>query len=224
MAIALDDLRSYCGGFQSEARADFFFEFWREVGEDSDRAGEFSDAHVFGGGHEARDIALRLRIPVGEFESEGDGLGVDAVRASDHGRVFELPRAALENFGETLKILRDDLRGLADEQGLRGVDDVIGGESVVKPAGVRANDFGDRGGEGDDVVADLGLDFVDALDAEVRALFDRAGRRPWGRGRLRRGFRWRRLRRRARCGSGFRRSRCGPSRVGCSAGSRWAPI
>ena len=65
--------------------------------------------------------------------------------------------------------------GLADEQGLRGVDDVVGGESVVEPAGMRADDFGDGGGEGDDVVADLGFDLVDALDAEVGALADGVG-------------------------------------------------
>ena len=161
--------------FNPRRRADFLFEFRREVGEDSDCAGELADAHVFGGGHEARDVALRFGIPVGDFESEGDGLGVDAVSAADHGRVFELPGAALEDFGEALQILRDDLRRLADEQGLRGVDDVVGGEAVVEPAGVRADDFGDGGGEGDDVVADFGFDLVDAFDAEVGALADGLG-------------------------------------------------
>ena len=105
VAIALDHLRGDRRGFQSQARADLLFEFGREVGEDADRAGELSDAHVFGGGHEARDVALRFGIPVGELESEGDGLGVDAVRASDHGRVFELPGAALEHVGEALRDL-----------------------------------------------------------------------------------------------------------------------
>ena len=44
-------------------------------------------------------------------------------------------------------------RRLPDEQGLRGVDDIVGGEAVVEPASVRADDFGHGGGEGDDVVA-----------------------------------------------------------------------
>jgi hypothetical protein len=56
------------GGFQSQARADLFFEFGREVSEDSDRAREFSYPHVFRGSHEACDVALRLGIPVGDFE------------------------------------------------------------------------------------------------------------------------------------------------------------
>ena len=63
-------------------------------------------------GHEAGDVALRFRIPVGQLEAESDGLGVDAVRAADHGRVLELPRAALEDFGEPLQVLRDDCGGL----------------------------------------------------------------------------------------------------------------
>jgi len=45
----------------------------------------------------------------------------------------------------------------------------------VEPAGLRSDDFGDRGGEGDDVVADFGLDFLDALQAEIGALADGFG-------------------------------------------------
>ena len=48
--------------------------------------------------------------------------------------------------------------GLADEQGLRGIDHVVRGEAVVEPAGMGADDFRHRGGEGDDVVADFGFD------------------------------------------------------------------
>ena len=40
---------------------------------------------------------------------------------------------------------------------------------------MRADDFGDRGGEGDDVVADLGFDLVDAVEVEVGALADGVG-------------------------------------------------
>ena len=77
------------------------------MGECSDRAGKLAHAQIFGGGLEARDIALRLRIPVGDFESEGDGLGVDAVGPPDHGSVFELPRATFEHIGEPLQVARN---------------------------------------------------------------------------------------------------------------------
>ncbi len=43
----------------------------------------------------------------------------------------------------------------------------------MEPAGVRAHDLGDRRGEGDDVVLDLGFNFEDALDVEAGAGADR---------------------------------------------------
>ena len=45
----------------------------------------------------------------------------------------------------------------------------------MEPAGVRADDFGDGGGEGDDVVLDLGFDLEDAVNVEVGACVDRLG-------------------------------------------------
>ena len=62
------------------------------------------------------------------------------------------------------------------------VDHVGGGEAEVEPAGGffgcegrRVDLLGDGGGEGDDVVANLGLDFVDAGDGEVAAGGDGVG-------------------------------------------------
>ena len=53
--------------------------------------------------------------PVGEFESEGDRLRMDPVRAADHGSVLELPGSALEDLGEAFQILCDDFRRLVDQ-------------------------------------------------------------------------------------------------------------
>src|SRR5579863_734675 len=145
------------------------------MGEDSHRAGELSYAHILGGSFESSDVALRLGIPVGDFESEGDGLGVDPVGAADRGRVFEFPGAALEDLGETLQIFFYDLGGLTNQEGLRGVDYVVGGEAVVEPAGFGADELGNGGGEGDDVVADFGFDLVDAFEAEVGEFADGFG-------------------------------------------------
>ena len=97
VAVALDHLRRDGGGFQSQPLADALFELGAEVGEGADGSGELAHAHVFGGAAKARDVALGLGVPVGQLESEGDGLGVDAVGAADHGRVFELPGAAFED-------------------------------------------------------------------------------------------------------------------------------
>ena len=169
VAIALNDLRGDGGGIESEAGTHFFFELGREVGEGSDCSGKFTDTEIFGGGLKADDVALCFGIPVGDFESESDGFGVDAVGSADHGSVFELPSAAFEDFGETEKISGDERRSLLNEEGLRGIDDVVRGQSVVKPAGVRADDFGDGSGEGDDIVFDFGFDLEDAIDIDIGA-------------------------------------------------------
>ena len=146
------------------------------MGEDSHRARKLPDPHVFGRRSKSRDIALRLRVPVRQLEAKRNGLGVNAVRASHHGRVFEFPRAAFEHLRQPLQILRNQRRGLRDEQRLRRVNHVIRGESVMKPARVRADDLGHRRSEGNHIVAHLGLDLLDALHAEIGALADRVRR------------------------------------------------
>ena len=93
------------------------------------------------------------------------------------GVCFELEGAALEDFGEADDTGADDGGGVLELEGLRGVDDIGGGEAVVEPAGaVGVGDvLGDGGGEGDDVVADFGFDLVDAVDGEVAAVTDSVG-------------------------------------------------
>jgi hypothetical protein len=176
VSIALDHLRRNRGSFQSQPRADLLFEFRREMREDANCARELAHTHVFRSGHEPRNVALRLGIPVGDLEAECDGLSVNAVSAPDHGSVLKLPRASLQNFGEALQILRNDLRRLPREQRLGGVDDIVGSKAVVEPARMRPDDFRDSGSEGDDVVAYFGFDLVDAFDAKVSALADGASR------------------------------------------------
>jgi len=65
------------------------------------------NAQVFTGGLETRDVALRLGIPVCNLEAERDWFGVDAVRPTDHGCVFELPGAAFEHVREPIQIAGD---------------------------------------------------------------------------------------------------------------------
>src|SRR6266446_10139263 len=124
------------------------------MGKRSDRARELAHSQIFGGSFEARDVTLRLRVPVGDLESKGDRFGVDTVGAPDHRRVFELPGPAFEYLSKTLQVAGDQRRSLLDKQRLRRIDDVVRSEAVMEPAGVRANDFGHRRGEGDDVVFD----------------------------------------------------------------------
>ena len=103
--------------------------------------------------------------------------------AANAGGVLEFDGSALEDFGESDDSGADNGGGLLKLEGLCGVDDVGGGESVVEPArGYRVCDvLGDGGGEGDDVVADFRFDLVDAGDGEVALVADGVGGGLWTR-------------------------------------------
>ena len=184
-------------GLRPSCVADGFFVFGLEVAEGADGSGELADAEVFGGGVEAGEVALHLGVPEEELEAEGGGFGVDAVGAADDGGVLELDGALLQGFGERDDAGADDGGGFVELEGLRGVDDVGGGEAVVEPAGgFGVGDvLGYGGGEGDDVVTDFGFDLVDAVDGEGALVADGVGGGLAGRGRTWRGPARRRLRR-----------------------------
>src|SRR5581483_5958913 len=99
MAVALNYLRRNCGSLQAQPRTHLLLEFWGKVRENADRSREFSDPHIFGGSRESCNIALRFRIPVGNLESQGNRLGMDAMRPTDHWRIFEFPCSPLKNIG-----------------------------------------------------------------------------------------------------------------------------
>ena len=137
----------------------------------------FPTAILLRGFLEASGVAAVFRVPVGDFQAEGDGLGVHAVRAADFGRVLEFPGALFENFAEARDAFFDQTRSFADQEGLRGVHHVIGGEAVVQPArrfGI-ADRFLHDDGEGDHVMAYFGFDFVDAGDIDAGALAQLCG-------------------------------------------------
>ena len=69
--------------------------------------------------------------------------------------------------GERQNALANEPGGLFDLQRLGGVDHVVGSETVVQPTGFRADLFRHGGGEGDDVVLDLGLDLLNAGDVDI---------------------------------------------------------
>ena len=165
VTIALNDLRGNGRDVKAELLADFLFDFRAEVRGVADGAGDFAELHVAGGFAEAGDIALIFGKPVGDLEAEGDGLGMDAVGAADLRGVLKFVGAEIEDFAEEDEVAFDDVRGVADEEGLRGVHDVVGGHAVVQPAGGVGitNGFADGHGEGDDVVLDAGFEFVDVL-------------------------------------------------------------
>ena len=125
---------------------------------------------LLGGGFEAGDVAPHFGVPVEQLEAEGRRLGVDAVGSPDRGSVLEFEGAPLEDREQAYSIaVGNDGRGRFDLQRLRGVDDIVRSEPVVQPARFGADLFGDRGGEGDDVVPDFGLDLLNSLNVNLAA-------------------------------------------------------
>ena len=142
------------------------------MGEGADGARDLAHAQVFGGGPQTHQIAPGFAVPDGQLQPESDRLGMHAVGAADLHSVFELQGAPLQHGLEALQSGQQNPASLADLQGLRRIDDIVGGEPVVQPArrlgvtgGLHA--LGHRRGEGDHVVLDLLLDFENAGGIEA---------------------------------------------------------
>ena len=177
MAVALNDLRGNSGNIKSEALADLVLELGIEVSAVADGTGELADAHLLCREFEAFDVTKGFGVPVGQLESKGDRLSVHAVGAADHRRVFEFPGAAPEHVTQLLQVLADDCRSLLDQQGLCGVDHVVGSKAVVEPARIGADFLGDGSGESNHVVLYFGFDCLDAIQVEIAFFADSHGRR-----------------------------------------------
>src|SRR5690242_13662214 len=134
MPVPLDYLAGNGRRLQAKSGADRFFKLRTQVRQRSDCARYFSDAHVLGGVFKAHDVALGLRIPVGQLESEGRRLSVYTMSATDRRGLLKFKCAPLENGLQGLKIIADDQRGFVDLQRLGGIDHVVRGQAEVQPA------------------------------------------------------------------------------------------
>ncbi len=172
VAVAGDHLRGDRGGLEGQSCADLLFRIGRDVTEGADRAGKLADAQIVGGGFQALAPAHQLVIPQGEFQAEGDRLGMNTVGAPDLHGVFVFESPAAERCGECARVVQQQTRRFGQHQCLRGIDHVVGSQAVMQPArrvGVSGGRhfFGDSGGEGDDVVLHLAFDGVDSHDVET---------------------------------------------------------
>src|SRR5439155_19561745 len=87
------------------------------VGEGAHRARELAVADRGARRGEPASPAPELRVPAGAFEAEGDDLGVDAVRAADHGRAAMAERLGADRRAQALQ---------ADDQEIRRVPQLEG--------------------------------------------------------------------------------------------------
>ena len=83
MTVALDDLRGNRSDGQPEPLANALFDVWAKMRSIANRAGNFPDRHLRSGIAKTPLVALILGVPVGNFQAEGDGLGVNTVGAAD---------------------------------------------------------------------------------------------------------------------------------------------
>ena len=123
----------------------------------------------------ACQVAAGFLVPDGQLQPEGDRLGVHAVGAADLHGVLELQGAPLQHGAQRFQAAQQNGRSLLQQQRLRGIHHVVGGEPVVQPArgfgvpGAR-HGFGHRGGEGDHVVLHFLFDFENARHVEAGVL------------------------------------------------------
>src|SRR5579884_714273 len=125
----------------------------------------------------AVDVAFRFGIPVGELESEGRGLGMNAVSASDRRRVLKFKRTAFEHGFERFKIVANDQRSFVNLKCLRGIDDIVRRQSKMKPTRFRTNFLRDSRGECNYVVLNLGFERLDACKVEIAVFANGLGSR-----------------------------------------------
>ena len=175
--VALDHLGGDGRRLETKLLADAFFMFRLKMPKGAHGARELADAHLLGGEVEAGQAAHGLRMPIEQLEAKGRGFGVYSVGPPYGGRVLELERALLEDARQSQNAFTYEAGGFLDLQRLGGIDHVVRGEAIVEPARLRADLFGNRRGEGDDVVLDFSFDFLDAREREVSALADGLGRR-----------------------------------------------
>ena len=125
VAVALDDLRGDCGCLQAELGANAILGLGADVCQRADGARELAHPHLLPGRVETLDVAPDLAVPVGQLETERGRLGMHAVRAADHHRVFELERAGAQDSVQFAQLLGDRFRRLLEQQRLGGVHDIV---------------------------------------------------------------------------------------------------
>ena len=151
-----------------------------DAGEGADGSGNGAGGDLEAGHGQALAGAGELGVVAGELEAKGGGLGVDAVAAPDGGGQAVFEGATLKGGEHRLDVFQQQIRGAGELDGQGGVVDVRGGHALVQEARFGADDLGDVGQKGEDVVPDLALDLIDALDIEnglAAAFPDRLGRR-----------------------------------------------
>ena len=178
MPVARDHLCADRLGLQPQFLADMRLDRRVDVGEGADSAGNRAGCDFFACNFKTFTVALHLGIEPGEGQAHRRRLRVDAVAATYADGILVLKRAALERVEQAVHVCKKDVGG-AHQLHVEGrVQNVRAGHALVHEPGFRvADDLGQVGEEGDDVVLRLALDLVDPVNVEldVLGLPDRLG-------------------------------------------------
>ena len=166
VAVARDHLGRDRLRHQPHRLGDMRFHARIDLREGADRARDRAGRDFLAGGDQPLAGAGKFRIGVGELQPERDGLGMDAVGAADGRRHLVLEGALLQRRQHLVDVGDQQVRGAGQLHVEAGVEHVGRGHALVHEARLGADDFGQMGQEGDDVVLGLALDLVDPRDVE----------------------------------------------------------
>ena len=110
VAVALHDLVADGLATQAELLAHQVLDPRVDVVVGADGAADLAHTGVDGDEAHALEVPADLEGPDAELHAEGDGLGVDAVRAADLHRVAELEGAPLEHLAERDEVALEQAR------------------------------------------------------------------------------------------------------------------
>jgi hypothetical protein len=142
--------------------ADMFLDEGVDIGKGADGARDRPGRHFGAGVDQAGAVAGHFGVEAREGQAHGGGFGMDAVAAADADGVLVLKGASFQRGQHPVDPLEQQIGGAHQLDVQRGVEHIRRGHPLMHEArGVIADDFGQMGQEGDDVVFGDGLDLVD---------------------------------------------------------------
>ncbi len=140
--FALNHLRRNARRFDSELRANPFFNVRRQMRKRANRAADFAGRNRFPRALQSGFVALHFRKPERPSHPETRRLGVNAVRSADLRRHFKFKRAAFQNCEQIVNFGEQQVARIAQQQRVRRVHDIARSQTVMHKSGGFADVFG----------------------------------------------------------------------------------
>ena len=142
------------------------------MGEGPHGPGNLPDGDDFPGLFQTQPIAPGLVVPDGQFEAEGDRLGMDPVGTSDHHRFFVAEGLLPDRLLQGLQIVQQDIGGFLQQDGHGGIQHIGGGQTQVDVTAGRSHMLGHIGQEGDHVVLGDPFQLIDPFYGKTGFFLD----------------------------------------------------